>query len=279
MEECEKFIEVLTDVLEQPDNIDASIYCAVSEEIEEECDDFYVYINVYNKNTEELCVYVKYMPSEKVIHVESVVRCSDEILPEQGSGTDIVRNIIAVGDEFRKHLAPGTNLSIMIDSDQSKITVKENEFDLGWLYMFATGETWYNSLGFREAEYDSNSEFINNFIDQIIDQKNGKTTVKTTVREQFQKIKRDLRNPNIRITIVQNYKKELETTRKNFIKSLDMAVEDGSMIAGQFRTKFSNIRYDYPASGVGFGFKKKKSRRKSNKKRKSRRNKRNKYKI
>ena len=141
MEECEKFIEVLTDVLEQPDNIDASIYCAVSEEIEEECDDFYVYINVYNKNTDELCAYVKYMPSEKVIHVESVIRCSDEILPEQGSGTDIVRNIIAVGDEFRKHLAPGSSLSIMIDSDQSILTIKENEFDLGWLYIFATGET------------------------------------------------------------------------------------------------------------------------------------------
>jgi hypothetical protein len=199
---------------------------------------------------------VRYDPSEKVIHIEEIAKCSSDILPEQGSGSDNVRNLIAVGDEFRKYLAPGTNLSIMIDSDQSKITVKENEIDLGWLYMFATGETWYNSLGFREAKYDSNSEFINDFIDQ----KSGKTTV----REQFQKIKRELRNPDIRATIVQKYKKELDTVRKKFIKSLDKAVEDGSMTAGQFRTKFSNIKYDYPA-GVGLGLKRKnkKSRKKS----------------
>ena len=262
MEECEKFIEVLTDVLEQPDNIDASIYCAISDEIQEDCDNFFVYINIFNKHTEQVCAFVKYEPSEKVIHIEEIAKCSGDILPEQGSGSDNVRNLIAVGDEFRKYLAPGTNLSIMIDSDQSKITVKENEIDLGWLYMFATGETWYNSLGFREAKYDSNSEFINEFIDA--------PGGKMTIREQFQKIKRDLKNPDIRVTIVQKYKKELDTVRKKFIKSLDKAVEDGSMTAGQFRTKFSNIKYDYP-EGVGFGLKKKRSRRKrSNKKRSNR---------
>ena len=260
MEECEKFIEVLTDVFEQPDNVDASIYCAMSDEIQEDCDNFFVYINIFNKHTEQVCALVKYEPSEKVIHIEEIAKCSGDILPELGSGSDNVRNLIAVGDEFRKYLAPGTNLSIMIDSDQSKITVKENEIDLGWLYMFATGETWYNSLGFREAKYDSNSEFINDFIDA--------PGGKMTIREQFQKIKRDLKNPDIRVTIVQKYKKELETVRKKFIKSLDKAVEDGSMTAGQFRTKFSNIRYDYP-EGVGFGLKKKKSKKKKSKKKRS----------
>jgi hypothetical protein len=253
MEECQTFIDVLTEVLEQPDNVDASIYCAISDEIQDDCDDFYVFINIFNKHTQQICAYVQYIPAEKVIHIEEIAKCSGEILPEQGSGSDNVRNLIAVGDEFRKHLDPGTSLSIMIDSDQSKLTIKENEFDLGWLYMFATGETWYNSLGFREEEYDSNTEFINEFIDQ----KSGKTTI----REQFQKIKRDLRNPDIRVTIVQKYKKELDTVRKKFYKSLENAVKDGTMMPGQFRSKFSNIKYDYPATGVGFGLKNKKKRK------------------
>ena len=263
MEECEKFIEVLTDVLEQPDNIDASIYCANPEEIQDDCDDFYVFINVYNKNTEEFCAYIKYIPSDKVIHIEEILRCSGEILPEQGSGTDIVRNLIAVGNEFRQYLEPGSSLSIMIDSDQSKITVKENEFELGWLYIFATGETWYNSLGFREEEYDSNTEFINDFIDT----KSGKTTI----REQFQKIKRELRNPDIRVTIVQKYKKLLKDTQEKFYKSLDKGVKDGIIGRGQFRTKFSNIKYDYPISRVGFGLKNKKGKKSKKNKGKKRR--------
>ena len=157
MEECEKFIEVLTEVFEQPDNVDASIYCATPDDIQDDCDDFYVFINIFNKNTEQICAYVQYIPSEKVIHIEEIAKCSGEILPEQGSGTDIVRKLIAVGDEFRQYLDSGSSFSLMIGSDQAKLTIKENVFELGWLYMFATGETWYNSLGFREEEYDSNT--------------------------------------------------------------------------------------------------------------------------
>jgi hypothetical protein len=258
MEECEKFIEVLSNVLEQPDNVDASIYCSNPEEVTEDCDDnLVVYVNIYNKNTEELCAYIQYTPFEKVIHIINIIRCSDEILPEQGTGTDIMRSLLAVGDEFRQYLDPGSSLSIMIDSDQSILTIKENEFDMRWLYIFATGETWYNSLGFRENEYDSNSEFINDFIDN----KSGKTTI----REQFQKIKRDLKNPDIRVTIVQKYHKQLQDTQKKFNTSLAKAVKKGSINEGQFQTKFSNIRHDYPTTGVGFGLKKRNKRGKGKK--------------
>ena len=136
MDECQTFIDVLTEVLEQPDNIDASIYCANPEDIEEDCDDFYVFINIWNKITRKSCAYVKYIASEKTIHIEEIVRCSGEILPEQGTGTDIIKKLVAVGDKFRHHLAPGTKLTIMVDSDQSKLYVKKVEFDLNWLYIF-----------------------------------------------------------------------------------------------------------------------------------------------
>ena len=212
----------------------------------------------------------------KVIHIEEIARCSGEILPEQGSGTDIVRNLIAVGDEFRTHLDPGSSLSIMIGSDQSKLTVKDIEFELPWLYLFATGETWYNSLGFREEEYTDNSEFFYDFIDA----KSGKTSI----REQFQKIKRELKDPDISVKTVEKYKKELGKTIDKFDKFFLKAVKNGTISEGQFRTKFSSIRYDYP-EGVGFGFKRenkkkrRQSRRQRPKKRRITRRKNLKYKV
>ena len=124
-----------------------------------------MWIYILNKNTQKDCAAIRFIASEKVIHITQIDRCSDKILPEQGTGTDIVKKIIAVGNEFRTHLEPGTRLRIMIDSDQSELTIKDEYFDLYWLYIFATGESWYNSLGFREDKYDDNTQLINDFID------------------------------------------------------------------------------------------------------------------
>jgi hypothetical protein len=261
MDECRTFIDVLTEVLEQPDNIDASIYCANPEEIEEECEDYYVFINIWNKNTQRSCAYVKYIASEKTIHIEELMRCTGVILPEQGTGTDIVKKLLAVGDKFRHHLAPGTKLTIMVDSDQSKLYVKKVEFDLNWLYIFATGETWYNSLGFEEDEYRDNTEFLAEFI--AMDDDDG-----IPIKEYFQKVKSDLKNPDITIKTLNYYKHDLEKTKRVFDAYISKAIKDGRIAPRQFRTKFSNIIYEYPVSGVGFGLKGTRRRRRKAKKQK-----------
>lgn len=259
-EECETFIEVLTEVMEQPDNVDASIYCANPEDIQDNCDDYFVFINIWNKHTEKICAYVQYSSYEKAIHIEEITRCAGEILPEQGTGTDIVKKIIEVGEVFSRRLEPGTNLSIIIGSDQSKLTVKGVTFDLSWLYIFATGESWYNSLGFKEEAYDENTEIVTEFINK----KSGKTTIK----DQFQKIKSDLKNPDISIKTVEKYKQQLEKTYEKFSKYIASEVKKGNIEPHQFRTKFSEIVYDQD-SGVGFGLKRKrKSRKNKGKKRK-----------
>lgn len=265
-EECEKFIEVLTEVLEQPDNIDASIYCANPEDIDD-CSDPFVYINIWNKYTQRVCAYVQYRPSDKVIIIEEIARCSSDILPEQGSGTDIVMKLISVAQAFKRELEPGTNLSLIIESDQSKLTIKGIPFDLAQLYLLATGETWYNSLGFREKAYDNNTEFMTEFINK----KDGSTTI----REKFQKIKRDLRDPDISIDTVQRYKQELDEMISKLNTSVSEATRDGRLIPGQFRNKFSNIKYDLETRG---GNKRRRIKCKNNKrktkKRKGKKNKR-----
>jgi hypothetical protein len=253
-EECETFIEVLTEVFEQPDNIDASIYCANPEDIQDNCDDYFVYINIWNKNTDKICAYVQYSSTEKTIHIEEITRCTGEILPEQGSGTDIIQKLIEVGEVFSRRLEPGTDLSIVVDSDQSKLTVKDVTFELNWLYIFATGQSWYNSLGFKEEEYDNNTEMVEKFINK----KNGKTTI----REQFQKIKRDLKDPDISVKTVEKYKQKLDSIREKFYTFLTAEIKKGNTKSGQFRTKFRQIKYDNP-TGVGFGLKKKSKSRKN----------------
>lgn len=258
MEECEKFIEVLINVTEQPTNVDASIYCAVPNI--DECDEPSVTAFVWNKNTEEMCANINYSSSDKIIHIEGIKRCSGEILPDQGTGSDIVKQLIKVGEEFRMFLKPGTKLILMIDSDQSKITVKGVTFELYWLYIFATGQSWYNSLGFEEDEYADNTEFITEFIDN----REGNNP---SVREEFEKIKRDLRDPNIPISTVEEYKKQLNKTIIRFNKYLLDGIKNGLIANKQFNTKFSEITYDYP---VTMGGKKKRRRRKSKKGRKSR---------
>ncbi len=254
MKECEKFIEILINVIEKPTDVNASIYCATHEEIYE-CDDPSVTAFLWNNNTEEMCAVINYSPSDKIIHIEEIKRCSGEILPEQGTGTDIVKQLIKVGDEFRKVLNPGTRLSLMIDSDQSKITVQGILFDLYWLYIFATGASWYNSLGFEEDEYVDNTEFITEFIDK----REGDNP---TVREQFEKIKSDLRDPNIPITTVEEYKRQLNKTVLNFNKYLLDGIKNGLIANRQFNTKFLGITYDYP---VTMGGKKRRKTRKGKK--------------
>ena len=232
---------MLTAVFERPDNIDASIYCSTPEEIQDDCSDPFVYINIWNKHTEHICAYVQYCPSVKVITIEEIARCSSDILPEQGSGTDIVMKLILVAQLFKRELEPGTNLSLIIESDQSKLTIKGIPFDLARLYLLATGQTWYNSLGFREEAYDDNTEFMREFIDK----KDGSTTI----REKFQKIKRDLRDQDISIDTVQRYKQELDGMIDELHTSLAEATRDGRLMPRQFQNKFSNIKYDLETRG------------------------------
>ena len=204
-----------------------------------------------------------YNTSEKTIHIEDLYRCSGDILPEQGTGTDIIKKLIVVGDRFRHHLAPGTKLTIMVDLDKSKLYVKKIEFDLKWLYIFATGETWYNSLGFKEDEYVNNTKFIADFIAMKKSQYDD-----DIIKEYYQKMKSDLKNPDITIKTLKNYKDDLIETKYKFDAYISKAIKNSEFDPEQFKTKFKSIKYEYPVSGVGFGLKKRKQK-KTRKKRKN----------
>jgi len=217
---CKRFVSIVFAVFMEP----SSIYSCKYDDID--LRDYSVFINIVNKESNDECAVIEYNAPENTVHIQNVNRCSSEGNSIEGSGTDIMQKLMSVKSHYQD-----SNLIIMVDKDESKITVGSVEFDLNWLYIFATGESWYNSFGFKEEEYDYNSTIINEFIDQPY---NGKT-----IRDHFQKIKRDLRVPR-RVSEVQNYQSELKETRKEFLKFL----KKKDINLRQFEKKFNNIIYD-----------------------------------
>ena len=95
------------------------------------------------------------------------------------------------------------------------------------------------------------------FLTKFIDKKRGKTTI----REQFQKIKNDLKDPNIDPKVVYKYKEKLDKTIKMVYDSMYEAAEKGTFVARQFQSKFTEIPYTYSTTGLGLKKKRKLTRK------------------
>jgi len=168
-EECDDFIEIVKYIFEV--SKDSSIYSVVPE-IRLEGVNSYVNIDIGNKNTGQDCAKIQYSYHYKTILIHEISKCGNAET-EQGTGTDIIKRLIAVGHEFKTYFynQKDVMLKLIIDSDQSKINVVGVKFELNWLYLFSTGETWYNHLGFKEKDYHTISECIKPLITPEIKRK------------------------------------------------------------------------------------------------------------
>jgi hypothetical protein len=249
IEECQAFIDILSDVFETTED---SIYIVVPEEINLVGDDGSVNINIFNKNTNTVCSFIEYT-YDKQIFIHEISRCSEPGLL-QGSGNDIIKKLIEVGYMFKDYLGKSERLNLIIDSDQSRIYAGGIKFELNWLYLFSNGETWYNSLGFKEDDYDAIQECIDPLITDDI-------------KEKFKRIRNDIKRMSKSKTpdlnILRSYKRQLEDQKSRFLEE----IKDRNC---PIIHKFSNISYDlYEIKG---GNKKRKIKSKKNtKKRKNKR--------
>jgi flagellar biosynthesis regulator FlaF len=73
-----------------------------------------------------------------------------------GRGKDIVRRIVAVADELR--------YALIVEDDVSKVTIHGVVFELRYVKLLTTGQTWYNALGFYEDDYVRNTACIQQFL-------------------------------------------------------------------------------------------------------------------
>lgn len=101
---------------------------------------------------------IKTVDDNNTIIIKLITKCSMDKDSTIGSGTDTIKRIIRVAKELEYDL--------MIENDVSRYSIHKIGFELRYIKILTTGETWYNALGFREKDYESNNECIRTFINQ-----------------------------------------------------------------------------------------------------------------
>ena len=102
--------------------------------------------------------------------IKLILNCSID-LEFLGRGKDIVERIV--------RFSTAAGYTTKIEYDVSKISVHGVEFSLRKLKLLGSGQTWYQSLGFFERNYEENHRCIAEFIDQ------RPRNLKTTIREHY----------------------------------------------------------------------------------------------
>jgi len=173
--ECELFIEIITEIFTKADIVDASIY-GLFTDINSDRDTPFAVINIGNITNDKdmTCAIIEYDAAEKTIYIQQIVRCSDSEISsidkrgEQGSGQHIMSKMKEVFFDFKSTL--GKDVKMVIESDEANILFPISKkrdtkvISLSWMSLFSTGQTWYNKLGFREANYVLNTEAVAEFI-------------------------------------------------------------------------------------------------------------------
>lgn len=154
---CDEFLQTSKKVFEtQP-----SIYEVRHELLE----DKYVVINVYNIHNEKMCVEMYYNSETNEIIINDINKCGNPGETD-GSGTNILDKLSLIFQIFQNRLTQELHLSsklkMKIDIDASRIN--HLNISISWLYLFTSGETWYNSKGFIENNYKENTKLMNEFI-------------------------------------------------------------------------------------------------------------------
>jgi hypothetical protein len=123
---------------------------------------------------------VKTVDSNNSIIIKLITNCSIDADATIGRGTDTIKRIIHVAKELKYDL--------MIENDVSRYSIHKIGFELRYIKILTTGETWYNALGFREKDYESNNECIRTFINKrqigpwMLSQIHKKTKARTVRR-------------------------------------------------------------------------------------------------
>jgi hypothetical protein len=85
-----------------------------------------------------------------------------------GSGSHTMRILIDFAREIRK-IEGYENTKLVVKIDASSIYIHKMKFPLDVLFILTRGESWYNSLGFREEEYTLNFGKASEYIDSIME--------------------------------------------------------------------------------------------------------------
>jgi hypothetical protein len=89
------------------------------------------------------------------IHIDYLDNCKPTDTSTLGSGSHTMGLLIDFAREIRK-IEGYENTELMVKIDASGLHIHKIKFPLDALFILTRGESWYNSLGFREKTYSDN---------------------------------------------------------------------------------------------------------------------------
>ena len=106
------------------------------------------------KNGRDLCLEFEFIEDEDdggtVLHISKIFKCSDNM--------PLTRKVINLIEEMAKSIPapPWSRVKYIKLEDGSSIHVCTVDIDLRYLKILTTGESWYNSFGYKSVEHDAN---------------------------------------------------------------------------------------------------------------------------
>ena len=105
------------------------------------------------------------------IHIDYLDNCKPpdlDVTSTVGSGSHTMRLLIDFAREIRK-IEGYENTELVVGIDASNLNIHKLKFPLDALFILTRGESWYNSLGFREKTYADNLVKANEYINSLMD--------------------------------------------------------------------------------------------------------------
>ena len=122
------------------------------------------------KNGRDLCLEFEFIEDEDdggtVLYISKIFKCSDNM--------PLTRKVINLIEEMAKSIPapPWSRIKYIKLEDGSSIHVCTVDIDLRYLKILTTGESWYNSFGYKSVNHDANVEhnavIINKPMDELL---------------------------------------------------------------------------------------------------------------
>lgn len=122
--------------------------------------EFFVFKNEEGEEG-ELCLNFYFDPDDIYIERAFTSKCGHV------TGTDLLNKMGMVFLLLRDRY-PDLGVTMKIRLDEAELKFLEIKRSLSWLYLFKSGESWYNSKGYYEKYYEENKELMNEFIRQNV---------------------------------------------------------------------------------------------------------------
>jgi hypothetical protein len=122
------------------------------------------------KNGRDLCLEFEFIEDEDdggtVLYISKIFKCGD--------GMPLTRKVINLIEEMAKSIQapPWSRIKYIKLEDGSSIHVCTVDIDLRYLKILTTGESWYNSFGYKSVNHDANvahnAVIINKPMDELL---------------------------------------------------------------------------------------------------------------